>query len=57
VVIACVDGDMTVKRLHIKAGGRRYLVADNPGFPPVEVNGHGEVTIWGVVTHSIRKVR
>jgi DNA polymerase V len=57
VVIACVDGDMTVKRLHVEAGGRRYLVADNTDFPAVEINGYGEVTIWGVVTYSIRRVR
>jgi len=57
VVIACVDGDMTVKRLHVEDGGGRYLVADNRGFSPVEVNGHSEVTIWGVVTHSIRRMR
>ena len=57
VVVACVDGDMTVKRLHAERGGGRYLVADNPGFPPVEWGGRGEVTIWGVVTHSIRMLR
>jgi len=57
VVIASVDGEMTVKRLHVEAGGGRYLVADNPDFSPVELNGRGEVTIWGVVTHSIRRMR
>ena len=57
VVIACVEGDMTVKRLHVEADGRRLLVADNSGFSPVEMGGHGEVLIWGVVTHSIRKLR
>jgi DNA polymerase V len=55
-VIACVDGDMTVKRLRVEADGSRFLVADNPDFSPVEINGHSEVVIWGVVTHSIRKM-
>lgn len=56
VVVACVDGDMLVKRLHVEPDGGRFLVADNPGHPPVEVDGHAEVMIWGVVTHGIRKM-
>jgi DNA polymerase V len=56
VVIACVDGDMLVKCLHVEPGGRRFLVADNSDTSPVEINGHSEVMIWGVVTHGIRKM-
>jgi DNA polymerase V len=56
LVVACVDGEMLVKRLHVEPDGRRFLVADNPDSSPVEVNGHSEVTVWGVVTHGIRKM-
>jgi len=56
VVIACVDGEMTVKRLHIE-DGQRFLVPENPDYAPVEINGHQEVSLWGVVTHSIRRMR
>ena len=56
VVIACVGGEMTVKRLMVE-DGRRLLVAENPDFPPIEVNGDEELIVWGVVTHSIHRVR
>jgi DNA polymerase V len=56
VVVACVGGEMTVKRLLIE-DGRRLLVADNPDYAPVELNGDEELIVWGVVTHSIHRVR
>jgi DNA polymerase V len=56
VVIACVDGEVTVKRLVIDAN-RRFLVPESPDYPIIEVNGDQELIIWGVVTYSIHKVR
>ena len=56
VVIACVDGDVTVKRLVIE-GERHFLVLESPDFPIIELNGDQELIIWGVVTYSIHKVR
>lgn len=56
VVIACVGGEMTVKRLIIE-DGRQFLIADNPDYPAVELNGDEELILWGVVTHSIHRVR
>jgi DNA polymerase V len=56
VVIACINGEMTVKRL-MAEGGRHLLVADNPAYPPIEVDGEQELLIWGVVTNSIHRLR
>ena len=56
VVIACVDGEMLVKRLIIE-GGRHFLAAENSQYPAIELNGDQELIIWGVVTHSIHKLR
>jgi DNA polymerase V len=56
VVIACIDGEVMVKRLLVE-GGRHYLVADNPQYPMIEINGDRELIIWGVVTHSIHRLR
>jgi DNA polymerase V len=56
VVIACVDGEVTVKRLVIE-GGKRFLVPESPDHPIIELNGDQELIIWGVVTYSIHKVR
>ena len=54
IVIAAVDGEFTVKRLW-RHGGRVRLVAENPDFPPIELNDGQEMAIWGVVTHIIKK--
>ena len=56
VVIVCVGGEMTVKRLLVE-DGRRLLAADNPAYPAVELEGDEELIVWGVVTHSIHRVR
>jgi DNA polymerase V len=56
VVVACIDGEMIVKRLLV-VDGRCLLVADNPEYPPVEIDGDSELIIWGVVTHGIRRLR
>lgn len=56
VVIACIDGEMLVKRLVIEEG-RYYLMAENPQYPAIELNGDRELIIWGVATHSIHRLR
>jgi len=56
VVVACIDGEMIVKRLLVE-DGRCLLAADNPEYPPVEIDGDRELIIWGVVTHGIRRLR
>ena len=56
VVVACVDGEMLVKRLIIE-DGKYLLVAENPQYPAIELNGDRELVIWGVATHSIHRLR
>lgn len=56
VVVACVDGEMLVKRLIVEEG-RHFLVAENPQYPAIELNGDRELVIWGVATHSIHRLR
>lgn len=55
IVIAAVDGEFTVKRLH-RRGGQIMLIAESPDFPPIELSDGQEMAIWGVVTHIIKKV-
>jgi DNA polymerase V len=56
VVVACVGGEVTVKRLLVE-GGRCLLAADNPEYPRLEIEGGSELNIWGVVTHAVRRLR
>lgn len=49
VVIAVLNGEHTVKRLH-REGDRLLLLAENANYPPIEVSELEELHIWGVVT-------
>lgn len=56
VVVAVVDGELTLKRLELVQGGVR-LLAENPAYPPIELRELSELTIWGVAVHGIRHLR
>jgi len=49
-VVAVVEGEFTVKKLHIEKG-RYYLVPENDKYKPIEVTNDTE--IWGVVIKAI----
>ncbi len=53
IVIAVVEGEVTVKRLNI-INGAVILKAENPQYKDIPVNG--ELHIWGVVTSVIHQV-
>ena len=53
VVIANIEGDVTVKRLSIE-GERVILKAENPKHKDIVVTG--ELTVWGVVTSVIHQM-
>lgn len=54
IVVAVVDGELTVKRLHQRFG-ILALEAANPAFQPIEISGDMELWCWGVVTSSIHE--
>jgi DNA polymerase V len=54
VVIAVIDGEFTVKRLQ-KSAGRTWLKAENPLYPPIELQEGQELQVWGVVSHVVHK--
>ncbi len=55
VVIAALDGELTVKRL-VRRNGRVLLVPENPDYPEIDITEHEYVHIWGVVTYVIHKL-
>jgi DNA polymerase V len=55
VVIAVLDGELTVKRLQ-RVNAKPVLVADNRRYPPIQPRENQEFEIWGVVTYAIHKV-
>jgi DNA polymerase V len=54
IVIAVVDGNLTVKRLN-KRGSTITLKAENPRFKDIEFIEGQELQVWGVVTSTIKK--
>lgn len=53
IVIAAVDGELTVKRLR-RRDGQVHLVAENDGYAPLPITEAMDFRIWGVVTGVIR---
>ncbi len=52
IVIAAVDGELTVKRLSRHAG-RVQLLPENSQYQPIDITDEQSLVIWGVVTHVI----
>jgi DNA polymerase V len=55
IVIADIDGELTVKRLKRTATGW-LLQASNPDFADVPIGDKNDLHIWGVVTRVLRAV-
>ena len=56
VVIAVLDGELTVKQLLIDASGPR-LHPENPRYPDFRPSGDERLFVWGVVTGSYHPQR
>ncbi|WP_232214559.1 LexA family protein [Rubidibacter lacunae] len=52
VVVAALDGELTVKRLRFLRG-RPHLVPENPNYDPLPVGEDSDCHIWGVVTNVV----
>lgn len=52
IVIAAVNGELTVKRIKIK-GKKIFLEPENQQFAPQEITPETEFEVWGVVTNVI----
>lgn len=52
IVIAAVDGELTVKRLYRRDGHIR-LLSENPQYKPIEIAAGQDLHVWGVVIHAI----
>jgi DNA polymerase V len=53
IVIAVIDGQLTVKKLLRKKNGTVFLMPANPQYQPIEITADMECHIWGVVIHAI----
>ncbi len=55
IVVAFVNGERLVKRLHHHAG-QVALVAENPSYQPLEIRDGMELEVWGVVVGKFKRL-
>lgn len=55
VVVAVLDGELTIKRLRITPKGV-ILQAENPAYPDIEVPALADLTIWGTTVRCLHHV-
>ena len=55
IIIAILEGSLTVKRLLIKTDGSILLKSENPLHANIQMSEMAELEVWGVVTSSIRQ--
>lgn len=55
VVIAVIDGQLTVKRLYNKSGVVQ-LRPENTAYNPINISNDQDLVIWGVVTNVINQL-
>jgi len=55
IVIAVIDGELTVKRLRYR-DSLLFLEPENHGYLPIRITEEMAFEVWGVVTNVIHKV-
>ena len=55
IIIAALDGHLTVKRLYQK-DGKMALLPENDAFKPIPITPEVDMVIWGVVTNVVHSV-
>jgi DNA polymerase V len=56
IILAVVDGEFTVKRLHFSKG-KTFLLPENTHYEPLEIKDSMSFEVWGVITHAIHSFR
>ncbi|NLB55125.1 MAG: translesion error-prone DNA polymerase V autoproteolytic subunit [Lentisphaerae bacterium] len=55
VVIAVIDGDLTLKRIRIR-GKKIILEPENSNYEPQEISENCDFQVWGVVTNVVHEL-
>ena len=55
IVIAILEGNLTVKRLLFKTNGSVVLKSENTAYKDIKIPESTDLEIWGVVTSAIRQ--
>ena len=55
IVIAILEGNLTVKRLLFKTNGLVVLKSENTAYKDIKISESADLEIWGVVTSVIHQ--
>lgn len=55
IAICSIDGGLTIKKLQMH-NDELYLVSANTKYKPIKVTSESNFSVWGVVTHTIKKM-
>ena len=55
IVIAILEGNLTVKRLLFKTNGSVVLKSENTAYKDIKIPESADLEIWGVVTSAIHQ--
>ena len=55
VVVAALDGELTVKRYEVRSGCP-CLMPEASGYDPIPIREGQELVVWGVVRHVVHEV-
>ena len=55
IVIAILEGNLTVKRLLFKMNGSVVLKSENSAYKDIKIPESAELEVWGVVTSVIHQ--
>ena len=55
IAICCIDGEFTVKRIHLEKDCL-YLQPENKNYAPIKITEDNQFLIWGIVTYVIKSL-
>jgi DNA polymerase V len=56
IIVAVLNGEQTVKRLHVESG-QVWLMPENPDFKPLAVSEGMDFHIWGVASSAVHLLK
>ena len=56
VVIARINDELCVKRLHLEDNGSIWLLSENAGYAPIRITEEMDFEVWGRVMYSIQQL-
>jgi DNA polymerase V len=56
IAVCYLDGEFTLKRLKIQSDGL-WLLPENQTYKAIKVGDQQQLSVWGVVTYVIKKLR